>query len=739
MTNAALPVGVHGLFTRLLSSAGGAATRGEIEEAWQATVAESAMDRVLQVAAGFGFEATPVGLAALSAEDLPVLVLGGSAGVPVLLTAQDGGRAAVTALDPGDMPETVALAELATWASGTAYHVQPAEIGRAAQGHMAGGTGTGSTPRAEAAAERLRALNPLRSLGMSGVLWVMVAAFVSNVLTLATSLFVMVVYDRVLPNKAVESLYALAIGVALALVFDTVLRAARERLVESANRRADARVTEDIFDQYVATSNLSTRKSVGELAVIMRDFETYRDFMSTAMILTFVDLPFVLIFIAVIWKVAGLVFLVPLFALPIVIGLVLAVQPIVARATRAASRSAQSRQGLLIEVLSGLDALRATGAYAMMKNRFLTQAGQHTRATQTSRKYNAMVGTVIQVVQQVAQVAVIVLGFHLFVAQSITMGAIIAAVILTGRVMGPVARLGQTLGRANMALVAYRNLHGFLSTERRGAVGAAAAQLQGPGAAVPAIEVSNVTLRLAEGGPALFNQLSLRIAPGERVAIVGRTGSGKSTLLRLMNGLASPETGTVLVEGTPIDAIARADMHRRIGTVFQHPWIASGTLFDNVGLGQPDMTEARVTEALAMAGLVAEGGDGGMPLAMPIADQGASLSGGERQAVALARAFAFDPPIYLLDEPSSSMDQSFENRLIEQVKGRLKGQTFVIVTHKARMLELCQRVIVMERGRIVGDMPMAEYREKTSQHAAAAGAGRKRSGVRAVNLGEAPR
>jgi len=705
------PEGLVPLVDRLLARFGRVAGKAEIDEAWYGAAADDTLERLLHVAGSFGLvaEARRGALRELGRDDLPLLVAGGEVGAVVLVATAGPEAVELLPLTPG-APERMSPKTFESWARrGRAFHLHRIDDARTA----------GETAEAahDNAVARLRALNPLRNLGVGRLGWVLIAAFLSNLLGLATSLFIMVVYDRVLPNKATESLYALAIGVALALLFDMVLRSAREGLVESATRQADARVTEDIFDQYVATSNLTSRKSVGELAVILRDFETYRDFMSTAMILTFVDLPFVLIFIAVIWSIAGLVFLVPLLALPIVILLVLSVQPLVARSAKAAARSAQTRQGLLVEVLSGLDALRVTGAYAMMKNRFLSQAGQHTYSTQRSRKYNTLVSTIVQLTQQVSQVAVIVVGFHLFVAQEITMGAIIAAVILTGRVMGPVARLGQTLARGNMALVAYRNLKAFLGTERRSQGGGAVA-LQGPGAAPPAIEISNVTLRLAEGGAALFNQLNLTIRRGERVAIVGRTGSGKSTLLRLMNGLSRPEAGVVLSGGVPVAAIPRAELHRRIGTVFQQPWIVSGTLFDNVAFGHADLDEAAARAALEMAGLA--GGEGSFALSMPIADQGANLSGGERQAVALARAFAFDPLIYLLDEPSSAMDQMFENRLIEQVQGRLKGQTFVIVTHKARMLDLCERVIVLERGRVIDDMPMSEYRLKTGQRAGAA-------------------
>ena len=547
---------------------------------------------------------------------------------------------------------------------------------------------------------RLKALSPLKTLGTIRFLWIAVAALLSNVLGLGTSLFVMVVYDRVLPNQATQSLYALAIGVGFAILFDTLLKGARSRIFEKTSVSADIAVNEDIFEQFIAVSNTKDRKSVGELSSIMRDFEIYRDFMSSATILTLIDLPFVLVFVLVIYLISGPLFLVPLICIPAILIITLAIQPILVRNSAEVSASAQSRQGLLVEVLGGLDALRVNGAFALMKRKFLTQSNFHAKASNQAKSYAQINGNNITIIQQVAQVAIVVYGFHLFADQVITMGAIIAAVILSGKALGPLAKLGQTLGRANAAHVARGNLKRFLS----------AARMQNDGSTSIikntenlAIEINNATLRLSEMGRPLFNDLNLKIKKGEKVAIVGRTGSGKTSLLKLIVGLLAPETGAVLVNGSDIRQFARADLFRTIGTIFQEPWLFSGTLRDNVALGQDDCSEEHIVECLKAAGADFIGEGTGSELEFFIQDQGSNLSGGQKQAVMMARALAFKPSVFLFDEPTSAMDGMTEAKVISNLLDKLADQTLVVVTHKMPVVAMCDRVIVMDQGKIVGD------------------------------------
>jgi ATP-binding cassette subfamily C protein LapB len=677
---------VHALLQRL----GSKNTYNEVKEAVSSSPREATIEWASDAISGFGFICNS-GIAKVSeitAGLCPSLLLSKEGDLAILenvrgdeFTIFDGNTRKKRKLNK---------AEFKQWYSGQLLYAQP-EL----EGHK--------TVKA-----RLKALSPLKTLGTARFSWIAIAALLSNILGLSTSLFVMVVYDRVLPNQATQSLYALAIGVGFAVLFDTLLKGARSRIVERASVGADIAVNEDIFEQFIEVSNTKDRKSVGELASVMRDFEVYRDFMSSATILTLIDLPFVLVFVGVIYIIGGPLFLIPLICIPVILILILAVQPLLVRNSAAVSASAQSRQSLLVEVLGGLDALRVNGAFALMKRKFLTQSNFYAKASHQAKSYAQINGNTITIIQQISQVAIIVYGFHLFADQVITMGAIIATVILSGRALGPLAKVGQTLGRANAAFVARGNLKRFLSAART--------QGDGSGSAIRntqnvAIEISSATLRLSEMGRPLFNGLNLSIKKGEKVAIVGRTGSGKTSLVKMIVGLLKPESGSITINGSDIRQYPRADLFRAIGTVFQEPWLFAGSLRDNVGLGQDDCSEEHILECLKAAGADFVGDGTTAALEFAIQDQGSNLSGGQKQAVMMARALAFKPALLLFDEPTSAMDGLTEADVIKHLSEQLEDRTLVIVTHKMPVVAMCDRVIVMDQGRIVGDGTKDAYFE----------------------------
>ena len=669
---------IYSLVRRL----GSKCTHNEVLEAVSSSPRDAPLEWASDAISGFGYlcNSGRTKISQISSAISPALVLGKDAKLAILEEVHKDGFTIFESAT--GRQRYLTKKEFKDWYSGKLIYAQPA-----LEDH-------------KTVKSRLKALSPLRTLGASKFLWIAVAALISNVLGLATSLFIMVVYDRVLPNQATESLYALAIGVGLAIVFDTVLKGARSRIVERASVSADIAVNEDIFEQFIEVSNTKDRKSVGELSSVMRDFEVYRDFMSSATILTLIDLPFVLVFVLVIYIISGPLFVVPLICIPTILIIILAIQPILARNSAAVSASAQSRQGLLVEVLGGLEALRVNGAFALMRRKFLTQSNFYAKASHQAKSYAQINGNTITIIQQVAQVAIIVYGFHLFAEQVITMGAIIATVILSGRALAPLAKIGQTLGRANAAHVARGNLKSFLAAPRMRSDGSASIIRNTENIA---IEVNNATLNLSEMGRPLFNGLNLTIKKGEKVAIVGRTGSGKTSLVKLLVGLLAPETGTVTVNGSDIRQFARADLFRTIGTVFQEPWLFSGTLRDNVSLGQDDCTEDHIVESLKAAGADFIGEGDGSALEFFIQDQGSNLSGGQKQAVMIARALAFKPDVFLFDEPTSAMDGFTEAQVIDHLSSKLTNQTLIIVTHKMPVVAMCDRVIVMDQGKIIGD------------------------------------
>ena len=674
----------------LLGRLGRKCTKNEVMEAVSSSAAENPLGWAADAISGFGFlcNSGNVKISAITSSILPALALGKNGQLIILEEIQEDRFSVYDSQNTGKKHLT--KKEFEDWYSGQLINAQPA-----LEDH-------------NTIKERLKALSPLRTLGTARFLWVAVAALLSNVLGLSTSLFIMVVYDRVLPNQAIDSLYGLAIGVGIAILFDTILKGARSRIVARASVRADIAVNEDIFEQFVEVSNTKDRKSVGELSTVMRDFEVFREFMSSATILTLVDLPFVLVFVGVIYLIGGPLFIVPLICIPTILIIILAVQPILARNSAAVSASATSRQGLLVEILGGLEPLRANGAFAFMKRKFQTQSNFYAKANHQAKSYAEINGNIIQIVQQVAQVAIIVYGFHLFADQIITMGSIIAVVILSGRALGPLAKVGQTLGRANAAYVARGNLTRFLSAPRMRNSGATSMITNAENSA---IELHNVTLRLSEMGRPLLNGFNLTIKKGEKVAIVGRTGSGKTSLIKVIIGLLTPETGSIMISGSDVRQYARADLFRKVGTVFQESWLFSGTIRDNVAMGQDDCSEQNIVDCLRAAGANFIGEGTSADLDFLIQDQGSNLSGGQRQSIMMARALAFNPDIFLFDEPTSAMDGLTESEVIASLSSNLGNKTLLVVTHKMPVVAMCDRVLVMDNGKLVGDGTKDAYFE----------------------------
>ena len=674
----------------LLGRLGRKCTKNEVMEAVSSSAAENPLGWAADAISGFGFlcNSGNVKISAITSSILPALALGKNGQLIILEEIQEDRFSVYDSQNTEKKHLT--KKEFEDWYSGQLINAQPA-----LEDH-------------NTIKERLKALSPLRTLGTARFLWVAVAALLSNVLGLSTSLFIMVVYDRVLPNQAIDSLYGLAIGVGIAILFDTILKGARSRIVARASVRADIAVNEDIFEQFVEVSNTKDRKSVGELSTVMRDFEVFREFMSSATILTLVDLPFVLVFVGVIYLIGGPLFIVPLICIPTILIIILAVQPILARNSAAVSASATSRQGLLVEILGGLEPLRANGAFAFMKRKFQTQSNFYAKANHQAKSYAEINGNIIQIVQQVAQVAIIVYGFHLFADQIITMGSIIAVVILSGRALGPLAKVGQTLGRANAAYVARGNLTRFLSAPRMRNSGATSMITNTENSA---IELHNVTLRLSEMGRPLLNGFNLTIKKGEKVAIVGRTGSGKTSLIKVIIGLLTPETGSIMISGSDVRQYARADLFRKVGTVFQESWLFSGTIRDNVAMGQDDCSEQNIVDCLRAAGANFIGEGTSADLDFLIQDQGSNLSGGQRQSIMMARALAFNPDIFLFDEPTSAMDGLTESEVIASLSSNLGSKTLLVVTHKMPVVAMCDRVLVMDNGKLVGDGTKDAYFE----------------------------
>jgi len=533
------------------------------------------------------------------------------------------------------------------------------------------------------------------------------AAMASNVLGLVTSIFIMVVYDRILPNEAVESLIALSVGVAIALVFDLAIRTLRAMFIDHAGRRADRAIGRRIFDQVLDMRLAERRGGTGNLVATLREFESLRDFFTSASLVALVDLPFVLLFIWVIWMIAGPLAAVPAVVVPLVLVIGAVLQPILSGLADRSYREGQAKQAVLVETVTGLESIKAIGAGRAMRARWdaaLMRASDHALKTRALTQAALNLTTFLQ---QGAQVALVVWGVFLIQGGVISMGALIAGVILTGRCLGPLAQIAQTLARMHQARSAYRALdrlmqagvdrpaaRRFLSRpDLRGDIGFDKVRFCYPGQDLAALD-----------------GLTFRIKAGERVALLGRSGSGKSTIARLALGLYAPEAGRVTLDGTDLRQIDPGDLRRNVGAVLQDLWLFSGTVRDNIAIAKPGATDDDVLQAAMLSGAHDVVARHPMGYDLPLSERGESLSGGQRQAICLARAFLGRPPILVLDEPTSAMDLQSEAALIARLKPALEGRTLLIVTHRPQLLALVERVIVVEGGRVVQDAPRSEWR-----------------------------
>ncbi len=534
---------------------------------------------------------------------------------------------------------------------------------------------------------------------------VVIAAALTNFLGLATSLFIMVVYDRVLPNEAVESLVALTIGVSIALLFDFAVKTLRQLFIERAGQEADLRMGRRIFDHVLNLQMSAKRGSTGGFANTLREFETLRDFFASASLVAIVDLPFILLFIGVIYLIGGPLALIPMIAVPLVLLIGIAVQPFLKRLSGQAFEESRSKQGVLIEAVAGLETIKASGAAPMIRKRWEESVHQQSTVGRQGRAIQQFALNATAFAQQAAQVSIVVYGVFLVGAGTISMGAMIACVILTGRALAPLAQLAQTMTRINQARTSYRALDQLMNMPSERPAGRhylSRPTLEGK------LRLQDVSFRYPEQITAALANINLTIEPGEKVALLGRVGSGKSTLARLLLGIYPPEQGAVLVDDTDLRQIDPADLRHNIGSVLQEAWLFSGTVRQNIAIGAHHPTDEQILNAAKLAGahdFIARHPKG---YDMPIGERGEGLSGGQRQLICLARALLGAPPILLMDEPTSAMDIQTEKEVIARLKAASTAQTLVVVTHRTSLLELVDRVVILDQGQIVADGPKAQ-------------------------------
>mgnify|MGYP006092871545 CR=1 FL=1 len=529
---------------------------------------------------------------------------------------------------------------------------------------------------------------------------VMIAAMVSNFLSLTTALFTMTVYDRVIPNGAFESLIALSIGVVIALGFDFLIKGLRASFVDTASKRADLEISRTLFGRILTLTPTEQRQKTGAMAGTIREFETLREFFNSSTLVILIDLPFVFFFIYVISLIAGPVSYVFLTAVPLVIIVGLGIQPFLARITKGAVQSGMDKQAVLVETLNGLETVNATGSGKLMRKRYEDALDNQADGGNKIRALSMFIINFATSVQQYAQVAAIFFGVYLIVEGQITQGALIGAVILGGRTMGPLSQLANTLSRVNGALTAYRNLSKLIGKSFNSASSLSPisrSSLEGE------IEFKNVSFKFEGAKQSIINNVSFKIPVGQKVALVGKMGSGKSTMSKLIAGMIEPTSGAILIDGIDVRQIDPADVRKNIGVMLQDSWLFSGTIRENIQMGFNEYDDEHVLEVCKVAGVDDFVGSHPKGYDLEIRERGIGLSGGQKQTINLARSLLHKPEILLLDEPTSSMDQGTEQKVISALRQFCKDKTMLIVTHRNPILAMVDRIFVMENGNIITD------------------------------------
>ncbi|MFM9853336.1 MAG: type I secretion system permease/ATPase [Sphingomonadaceae bacterium] len=530
---------------------------------------------------------------------------------------------------------------------------------------------------------------------------VALAAVMINLFALVASLFTMTVYNRVIPNNATSSLIALTIGLAIMLVFDFILKILRAYFVDIAGADIDSDVGDRVFAQLLTLRMDQKRGSTGGLASLMRELETLRDFFASATLTAVVDVPFILITLLVMALIGGWLVLVPIALIPIVVIVGFLTEPTLDRLSTKSMSQAMLKQSVLVETIGGLEMVKSVSAAPLLIRRWRDAVALHARTSLGQRLVSNISVTVVSTGQQIAYAAVVVAGVGLINAQELSIGALIACSILSGRAVAPLAQIANLLSRLNATRTAYRQLNGLMDMPIEGA-GQKALKLD---KVEGGIEFKGVTFTYPGATETTLKNVSLTIKPGEKVAILGRVGSGKSTIARMILGLYPPETGLVMVDGTEVRQLDMPTLRKHIGCVMQDTVLLSGSVRENIQLDRPDVDDGELLRAAALSGThefmgrIANGYD------LVLTDRGESLSGGQRQSIGLARALAGKPSMLILDEPSSAMDSQTEVALLERLAVELKDRTLLLITHRMPLLRLVSRIILLDQGKIVADGP----------------------------------
>jgi ATP-binding cassette subfamily C protein LapB len=532
---------------------------------------------------------------------------------------------------------------------------------------------------------------------------VALASVVINLIAVASPLFVMNVYDRVVPNNALETLWVLAIGILFIYICNFGLSSLRSHFVDVAGRNADIVLSSMLADKVLSMRLDARPESTGALVNNLREFEQLREFFSSSSLLACIDLPFLIVFLVLIAFISGPLVFLPIAAIPAILVAGLFLQHRSRLCAETSYARSMQKNSLLVELANGLETLKSCLAESRMRRLWESACGLSAKASSDARHYNNLAVAFSVFITQIVTVAMVVWGVYLIKDGLMTMGALIGCNILVGRAMAPMLQLAQLLTRLQNSRVTLRALDMLM--ELPSETSETEPGIMDFSALRPQFIMEHVDFSYPRAGRLALKDVSLRLEPGEKVGVIGPMGSGKSTLSRLLIGLYQPSAGAIKFGGVDIRQIPPADLRSRVGVLPQDVVLFYGSVRENIVLGDPSINDHMVLRAAALAGVDVFLRDNPAGFAAQVGEQGKALSGGQRQAIALARALARDPETLILDEPTSNMDTDSEITLQRRLSQSLGGRTLLLISHRLSLLRMVDRLIVMEGGRIKMDGP----------------------------------
>lgn len=529
---------------------------------------------------------------------------------------------------------------------------------------------------------------------------VFIASILINLFAIATPLFTRLVYDKVVPNLAFDSLWVLSSGIFIIFIFDLILKLLRSYFIDVAGKKSDILMSSRIFSKVMGIKMDAKPPSVGAFARHLQDFESIREFFTSATISSLIDLPYALLFLFIIYLMGGPLVYIPIVAVSILIIHSLLIQKPLSRSIEEGSRLASQKYANLIESLHGLETVKMFGAQSQFQYKWEEAVAHMSNWSIKTRRLTDSVQHSAGVIQQASSVAMIILGVYLIADGELTMGGLIASTMLSGRAIGPLVQLALLSTRYNQAKSAMTIIQKVMDMpdeQEHGKRYIHRPILSGK------IQFNDVSFSYPDCELPSVKNITFTINPGEKVAIIGRIGAGKTTIERLLMGLYSPQSGSILLDDTDIAQLHHEDVRRNIGCVPQDLTLFYGTVRENITLGRPLMDDLEILEAANRAGVTNFTQKNPAGLERQVGEFGQFLSGGQRQAIAIARAFIGKPPILLMDEPTSNMDNRSEMFIKQQLSNLSEQETLIMITHKTSMLDIVDRIIVLGDGVLLAD------------------------------------